>query len=222
MQITRTQGRPREEAPPGYVTVRQAADVLGRSTQAVRNGVREGRIPGKEFRREGTGELRYCVHESALVDRATADEIPMSDRDAALAAKDETIAELRQRVASLEQHLEKLESLLTAAWERSVDRPAPLDENTRESPQKPPDAASEISEEYEEMMTERPRIDGRRLKRLREARRMTQDDLAKQTGLHYGTVNRIERGKTPHVLRSTMLRLAEALDVQPDELLVKR
>jgi transcriptional regulator with XRE-family HTH domain len=65
------------------------------------------------------------------------------------------------------------------------------------------------------------RIDGRRLRQIRVTRWMNQEELAERAGLSETTVNRIELGKTPHPFRSTILLLAEALDVHPDELLVK-
>jgi DNA-binding Xre family transcriptional regulator len=191
-------------------------------------GVEEVEVFADTFAEEGHAQcsfLNYPPGARRLATReeeAKADEAPISYRDAALAAKDETIAELRQRVASLEQHLETLESLLAAALERGVERPAPLDENKRESPQEPPEGASEVSGGAEETREERRRIDGRRLKRIREDRWMNQEDLANRAGLSIGTVNRIERGITPHSHRHTILRLAEVLDVHPDELLVKR
>ncbi len=65
---------------------------------------------------------------------------------------------------------------------------------------------------------------GRNLRRLRKARRLTQDDLAALTGLTRNTISNIERNlgnaDTPGDPRlSTVYRLARALDVPPAALL---
>ncbi|NLA55720.1 MAG: helix-turn-helix transcriptional regulator [Corynebacterium humireducens] len=65
---------------------------------------------------------------------------------------------------------------------------------------------------------------GRNLRRLRKARRLTQDDLAELTGLTRNTISNIERNlgnaDTPGDPRlSTVYRLARALDVPPAVLL---
>ncbi len=65
---------------------------------------------------------------------------------------------------------------------------------------------------------------GRNLRRLRKARRLTQDDLAALTGLTRNTISNIERSlgnaDTPGDPRlSTVYRLARALDVPPAALL---
>lgn len=60
---------------------------------------------------------------------------------------------------------------------------------------------------------------GDRLKDLRVARALTQEELAKEAGVGKNTVNRIERNETePHM--STLRKLAGALGVDP-ALLVK-
>jgi transcriptional regulator with XRE-family HTH domain len=58
-----------------------------------------------------------------------------------------------------------------------------------------------------------------RLREWRERRLLTQAELAKRVGVSVGTVNRIERGANPPRL-STVRRLAEALGVDPDDLVV--
>jgi excisionase family DNA binding protein len=121
VQMKSTGGRPRENAPPGYLTVRQVAERFGVTEQAIRNSIRDGRLPAQMVPRKGRGEGRYyVVPASALVEGATDDEAPISAHGAVLAAKDETIAELRQRVASLEDHLVTLENLLVAAVGRGI------------------------------------------------------------------------------------------------------
>ncbi len=62
---------------------------------------------------------------------------------------------------------------------------------------------------------------GRNLRRVRERREMTQEDVAARSGVHSTEVSRIEAGKRdPQV--STLERLAEAVEVSPGELLRKR
>jgi DNA-binding XRE family transcriptional regulator len=202
-----TGGRPRDKAPPGYVTVRQAADYFGVSEQAIRNRIRDGALPAKEARREGTRERRYYVPESALVDGTTAEEAPMSAREATLAAKDETIAELRQRVTSLEHHLETLENLLAAALDRSVEQPAPLDENEDVSGDKK--YVSGTKKSYV--------VDGAKVRRLREERFWTQEQLAKTAHLSPQRLSEIER-RGGGINVSTLRSLAATLGVSPRDL----
>ena len=58
---------------------------------------------------------------------------------------------------------------------------------------------------------------GRNVRRLREARDWTREELARQAGITGGTVRRCEAGKGPN-LRSAVL-LARALGVTLDEML---
>jgi transcriptional regulator with XRE-family HTH domain len=63
-----------------------------------------------------------------------------------------------------------------------------------------------------------PRLDPARLRRLRQARLLTQAELAARIGATAETVNRLERGKYA-ARASTIRRLAAALAVEPTELL---
>lgn len=59
---------------------------------------------------------------------------------------------------------------------------------------------------------------GRNLRRAREQRALTQEQVAERSGVHATEVSRIEAGKRdPKV--STLERLAAAVEVQPGELL---
>ena len=59
---------------------------------------------------------------------------------------------------------------------------------------------------------------GDSLRRLRERKALRQEDLAALAGVGKNTVNRIEKNRTePHM--TTVRKLAEALDVEPHELL---
>lgn len=59
---------------------------------------------------------------------------------------------------------------------------------------------------------------GRNVRAARDARGWTQEDLAHRSGLAVVQVSRVERGKR-EIRLTTLLRLLEALDAQPDELL---
>ncbi len=59
---------------------------------------------------------------------------------------------------------------------------------------------------------------GERLKELRMRRAMTQDELAEAAGIGKNTVNRIERNHT-EPRPPTLRKLAQALDVDPAELI---
>lgn len=59
---------------------------------------------------------------------------------------------------------------------------------------------------------------GRNLRRAREQREMTQEEVAERSGVHVTEVSRIEGGKRdPRV--STVQRLADAVGVPPGDLL---
>ena len=58
---------------------------------------------------------------------------------------------------------------------------------------------------------------GARVKALRQAKLMTQEDLAEATGLAVRTVRNIEAGRVSPTL-TTVGRLAEALEVAPKKL----
>ncbi len=59
-----------------------------------------------------------------------------------------------------------------------------------------------------------------KLKRLREDRVISQRELARMANLAYGTVWRLENGY-PEARTSTIRKLAEALKVEPRELVKK-
>ncbi len=59
---------------------------------------------------------------------------------------------------------------------------------------------------------------GRQLRMVRRERGMSQDGLARETGVHPTAIGRFERGlRDPRM--TSILRLARGLDVQPGELL---
>jgi transcriptional regulator with XRE-family HTH domain len=59
---------------------------------------------------------------------------------------------------------------------------------------------------------------GEKLKKIRTRRFLTQEELAARAGVSPATIVRVERNQAePHI--STMRKLAEALDVEPTELL---
>lgn len=58
-----------------------------------------------------------------------------------------------------------------------------------------------------------------RLRELRLRRLLTQEDLAKKSGVGVTTIIRVEAGREGRI--STLRRLAAALDVSPEELLAE-
>jgi transcriptional regulator with XRE-family HTH domain len=59
---------------------------------------------------------------------------------------------------------------------------------------------------------------GRRVREIRAQRGLSQDALARATDIHATMIGRLERGvREPRL--STILRVAEGLDVQPGDLL---
>ncbi len=61
-------------------------------------------------------------------------------------------------------------------------------------------------------------VDGRRLRRLRRERALSQQDLSAATGVAQATLSDLERGKRG-ARASTVRKLAEALSVEPKRLM---
>ncbi|WP_196798758.1 helix-turn-helix domain-containing protein [Burkholderia diffusa] len=54
-----------------------------------------------------------------------------------------------------------------------------------------------------------------RLKAAREYRRLTQDELARRSGIRQGSISKIESGETREIRSANLEKLALALDVSP-------
>lgn len=63
------------------------------------------------------------------------------------------------------------------------------------------------------------KIDGTKLQRVRKRRLMSREELAAKTGLHRDHIGRLERGEVEAPRMGTIRDLAEALSVEPDEIL---
>lgn len=59
---------------------------------------------------------------------------------------------------------------------------------------------------------------GYRVKECREAKKMTQEELASKSGVSRGTICALESGKEKSTTSKTLLALAKALDVTIDSL----
>ena len=64
-----------------------------------------------------------------------------------------------------------------------------------------------------------PRVNGQKLRALRNRAVLSQQDLARQAGVDQRTIGALERGDYPDARPSTIRKLAEALGVAPHELL---
>jgi transcriptional regulator with XRE-family HTH domain len=62
------------------------------------------------------------------------------------------------------------------------------------------------------------KIDGAKLRKLRTHRFVSRDELAEMTGLHRDHIGRLERNEVEDSRLPTIRKLAEALDVDPHEL----
>ncbi len=62
------------------------------------------------------------------------------------------------------------------------------------------------------------KIDGAKLRKLRERRFISREELAEKTGSHRDHIGRLERGEVESPRIATIRKLAEALDVDPAEL----
>jgi transcriptional regulator with XRE-family HTH domain len=61
-------------------------------------------------------------------------------------------------------------------------------------------------------------VDGQRLRKLRVEKALSLRALGERTGVAYDTINKLELGYRPARL-TTIRKLAEALDVEPKELM---
>ncbi len=62
------------------------------------------------------------------------------------------------------------------------------------------------------------KIDGSKLKSVRERRFISREELADKVGSHRDHIGRLERGEVASPRMSTIRKLAEALEVDPAEL----
>lgn len=63
------------------------------------------------------------------------------------------------------------------------------------------------------------KIDGEQLKQARLAKLWSRDELAGKAGLHRDHIGRLERGEGGESRPPTVRKLAEALDVDPSQIL---
>jgi transcriptional regulator with XRE-family HTH domain len=63
------------------------------------------------------------------------------------------------------------------------------------------------------------KINGAKLKSLRERRFLTREELAEKVDSHRDHIGRLERGEIESPRMTTIRRLAEALEVEPAELI---
>lgn len=59
---------------------------------------------------------------------------------------------------------------------------------------------------------------GFRLKKIREERKMTQEELEKKSGISRQTISAIENGKCRYINSQTLISLSRALEVSMDDL----
>jgi transcriptional regulator with XRE-family HTH domain len=62
------------------------------------------------------------------------------------------------------------------------------------------------------------KIDGAKLKRMRERRFLTREELAEKADTHRDQIGRLERGEVENPRIATIRKLADALGVDPAEL----
>lgn len=63
------------------------------------------------------------------------------------------------------------------------------------------------------------KIDGEKLKRLRQERLLSREELAKKAGTHRDHIGRLERGEITDPQMRTIRKLVAALDVEAADLL---
>ena len=63
------------------------------------------------------------------------------------------------------------------------------------------------------------KIDGAKLRSLRERRFISREELAEKVGSHRDHIGRLERGEVANPRIATIRKLAQALEVEPAELI---
>jgi transcriptional regulator with XRE-family HTH domain len=66
-----------------------------------------------------------------------------------------------------------------------------------------------------------PRISGDRLRKVRDMRLLSQRELAERAGLSPTTILKLESGRVDEPHPRTIRKLADALEVDPDELITR-
>ena len=59
---------------------------------------------------------------------------------------------------------------------------------------------------------------GYRIKEVREARKMTQEELSDKSGVSRGTISALENGTVRATTTKTLVKIAQALDVSVDRI----
>ena len=133
-------GRPRETAPPGHFTIREAANLLGVKQQALYNRMNRKTIPFKEVPLHN-GQTRYYITEEVieeeLAKRGSTPLLPRGDQ----AELDELSERLNELSARQEELQQTVREILTAVREE-----APM---TRSDKQEPADKSAGQEERSE-------------------------------------------------------------------------
>ncbi len=193
-----SQGRPREQAPLGYITVSDAAEILGVSSETIRNRVRNKTLDGKAGNLP-SGERRYYVRKSAVEKRLMwngAQRLPWGDQGPgveelasfldAIAERQqniekrqesiedavrEVLASLQQQEQAAERERDELRELLThSAYQATLpSSDTPVEVTEAQEPERT-ESPEVVHAESPEVVKKRGRrrIDGRKVQELRE------------------------------------------------------
>ena len=107
-----SRGRPRDQAPPGYITTSDAAEIWDVSAETIRNRIRNKTLAGKVVTLR-SGERRYIVASSAVEEYRTwngAQRLPWGDQGPGvekLASRLDAIAERQDAIAERQENVEK-------------------------------------------------------------------------------------------------------------------
>lgn len=241
-------GRPKDQAPEGHVTVREAAERLGVTQAAIRQRVKRGTLRTLITTTSTRGkELRYYIPIEALEEALKPDREPQPPMEEqrvgvdALAARLDAMSERQERterkLAELVDNLERQDRIGVAQEESALRERLETAERERDEllmqisrlvdPQEEPsqevaDEPTEGFESSERIGAEAPSfggIDGNKVKQLRKGRFWTQEDLSKKSGVNRMTISEIERGLNTHPRWGTIRRLARAFGVPPEKLI---
>jgi DNA-binding XRE family transcriptional regulator len=239
-----TSGRPGEKTPPvGYLGTPEAAVLMGVSKQTIRHKIRAGTLEG--FDEVGPDDRRVFWAKREDVEReAVAKQRQRGEQrgvaEVELSARLDTVSE---RLGNIETLLPKLLAELERREPNGVGQEAVAWQKRFEAEK----AAREVAErerdelrmrllrilDPEEGSPQQPhdtigakvlpvgRIDGHKVWHLRKDRLLNQEVLAAKSKVDRKTIIDIEKGRRPNAHHRTIVAIAQALDVPPEELMTR-
>lgn len=238
-------GRPGENPPPvGYLGTPEAAVLMGVSKQTIRHEIRAGTLEGfdevePDDRRVFWAKREDVEREAVAKQRQRGEQRGVAEVE--LSARLDTVSE---RLGNIETLLLKLLAELERREPNGVGQEEAVAWQKRFEAEK---AAREVAErerdelhipllrilDPEEESPQQPhdtigakvlsvgRIDGHKVWHLRKNQLLNQEVLAEKSKVDRKTIIDIEKGRRPNAHHRTIVAIAQALDVPPEELMTR-